>query len=198
MIRSEVVFTSLCVVLGIIMFTPPFLVALGDFQGTFIERLSKLISHYNGIITSLGTIFLVAAFGVWTTNLANNSAERRELANRKIQSELGLAKFRQDWINALRDDLSEFVGTAVIHYSGPPPAEKVERIVVLGMRIRMRVDRGDPDYGKLVKILAGYTELFLVGKSEQEKSDVPLMVVSQAILKREWERLKTDLREAEK
>ena len=62
----------------------------------------------------------------------------------------------------------------------------------------MRMNRSDADYNELVTTLTRDTEKYFLGQREAERTGQPIVSVSQGILKREWERLKADLREAEK
>ena len=137
---------------------------------------------------------LVGGFAAWYSGKRVIISARNE---RVHQSATAIAGYRQTWINELRSDLAEFTGITAISYVTAPPPEKVERVAILAMRIRMRMNRDDADYLKLVGILESALRQFLFGENKHEEHNVSLAVVSQDILKREWERLKGDLREAE-
>lgn len=116
---------------------------------------------------------------------------------RMHQSALEIARYRQAWIDALRDDIAEFGGITSIGYAASPPVDKVERVSVLAQRIRMRMNRSDPDYVELTTSLTGMLEHFMAKGDRQHPSGKPIVPLSQDILKREWERLKADLRESD-
>jgi phosphate/sulfate permease len=155
-----------------------------------VLKYQLLISLVLSPIISL----IIAAVAAWYSAKRAIASER---FGRMHQSALEIAKYRQAWIDGLRDDLAEFAGVTSIARVGVLPADKAERVAVLSMRIRMRMNRVDQDYQDLVSTLANDTERFFLGTKEQQVSTKPLVYVAQQILKREWERLKSDLRGAD-
>jgi hypothetical protein len=97
------------------------------------EFVEATIRKYQGIIVSLGTLFLVIFVGFLTTILANYYADRRESMNRKISAALAISEFRQKWIDSLRDDIAEFSGLAVIERDpkkgNPQDIEQIEAVL---------------------------------------------------------------------
>jgi hypothetical protein len=130
--------------------------------------------------------------------VSSQFAVRRALNSEKVQRYFEvtaqIAAFRQQWIDALRDDLSEFAGITAIAYTGAAPIDKVERMSILAMRIQMRMNAGDPDYDAMHETLMRTSEQFLFGGPQSDMKVKPLVSLSQQILKREWERLKQDLK----
>ncbi len=162
-----------------------------------INDLNIWLKNHQLLVTLVATpalSFLVGGFAAWYTGKRAIFVARTE---RMHQSALEIARYRQAWIDALRDDLAEFAGVAAIAYKTEPPDDKIERISVLSMRIRMRMNRDDADYQLLVDTLTRENTQFFLGDNNQQNEGVPLVVISQAILKREWERLKGDLQKAE-
>lgn len=138
---------------------------------------------------------LVGGIAAWFSAKRAIASER---ASRTHRSAIEIAGYRQAWIDALRDDLSEFSGlTNVAHVDNVTP-ENIERVSILCMRIQFRMNRDDPDYHDLMKILHGSVEAYFLKKPFRETGIAPNGPIAQQILKREWERLKADLREADR
>ena len=60
------------------------------------------------------------------------------------------------------------------------------------------MNRSDPDFADLAATLKAMLEDYLLKGNNSLSKVKPIVPLSQAILKREWERLKADLREVEK
>jgi hypothetical protein len=164
---------------------------------SFDEFNNWLVDHQL-LVTLVVTPIVAAVVGAaatWYSGRRNLLAARTE---RMHQAAVEIARYRQAWIDSLRDDLSEYAGIIAMTYIGAPPVERAERIAMLAMRIRMRMNRDDPDYQRLTEVLSRDLERFLLGKRDEQEEGEALVPVSQLILKREWERLKADLREATK
>jgi hypothetical protein len=164
---------------------------------TFEELNSWLIAHQT-LVTLVATPVLSALVGGAAAWYSGQKVILSARTERIHQSAIEIARYRQAWIDALRDDLAEFSGITAVAFSGQPPIEKAERTAVLSMRIRMRMNRSDPEYHGLVETLFGENERYFLGKNESALQYAPIVDLSQDILKREWERLKCDLRAAEK
>jgi len=137
---------------------------------------------------------LVGGFAAWISAKRAIASER---ANRSHRSAIEIGSYRQAWIDALRDDLSEFTGLTAVAYVNDVPPEKVERVSILRMRIQFRMNREDPDYEVLIKSLDASLEALFLKKPFIENGIAPIGPIAQRILKWEWERLKVDLREAD-
>lgn len=148
----------------------------------------------NQLLVTFVIMPLVSAIAAWYSAKKAVSMSRVE---RMHQSNLEIARFRQAWINELRDDLSEFSGLSSVAYRDQMPIEKVERVSVLAMRIRMRMNRNDPDYDRLTTALTEMTRAYFLGKDHADMVGEPLVPLAQAILKREWDRVKSEIRTAE-
>jgi hypothetical protein len=66
----------------------------------------------------------------------------------------------------------------------------------MGTRIELFMNPNDPDYEELQRCL--YKFLGAETKGEKYGANAPFVVVCQRILKREWEVLKQDLKQAKK
>jgi len=111
-----------------------------------------------------------------------------------------VAVFRQNWINELRNSMAEFQGIATGAKDSPHLAEKFYE---LGTRIELLMNKNDDDYRALQDLLYEYLHTSLknrnntdhLAKLEDSFSINPEFVeVCQRILKREWERLKSDIK----
>ena len=163
-----------------------------------VEAFNHWLTSHQLLVTLVATptlSLLVGGLAAWYSGRRVVLSARTE---RMHQSAIEISRYRQAWIDALRDDFAEFGGITAVQFNGPPPGDKVERVAVLAMRIRMRMNRSDADYNELVTTLTRDTEKYFLGQREAERTGQPIVSVSQGILKREWERLKADLREAEK
>lgn len=162
------------------------------------EAANSWLSSHEPLANLLLTLALSVLVGGASAWFSYRTAVRAARGSRVHQSALEISRYRQAWIDALRDDLAEFSGIAVIAYEGEPPREKIERMALLQMRIRMRMNRGDPDYVRLVRSIHGWTQNFGGHQPEMNDDEAAIVSISQDILKREWERLKADLRAADR
>ena len=115
-----------------------------------------------------------------------------------------LSANRQAWINALRDLIAECTSTSgLIHmadWSNRSQAEfeaKMERLAFLIAKIRLMLNPKEEDHQRLAELLRTLLKS-LGGRKAGDTKDVSagakavqeLVPLSQAILKREWERVK--------
>ena len=119
-----------------------------------------------------------------STMFTRRSSEKQA----RIQTALELAEFRQAWIDTLRDTMAQFQSLGVT-----PGLDHIKRpeFFQTGTKIQLLMNRDDPDYAVLDECLYN----FLMADTEQEKyrSNPDYIDVCQRILKREEERLKSDL-----
>ena len=143
---------------------------------------------------------IVAMVGQWVSRknakLAAEIARENARLTANLEVAQTLSQSRQEWINILREDMAQFVGLAVarsriLAVGSQLETEDFAKIVALGARIRMRMNRQDADYDKLLEIMKGCTTA--KDASEIGKASNEFVVVSQNILKREWEVLKREL-----
>ena len=126
-------------------------------------------------------IFLTAWFSKESAVLALKGVER-QLA---LSVGLKIAEFRQQWINTLRDSMSELQALAVTTGSETPEFHR------LGLRIDLLMNRKDPRYSELRGCIAS----FMRADNERERwrCSADYTTVCQDILKTEWDVLKKDL-----
>lgn len=103
---------------------------------------------------------------------------------------------RQKWIDALRDDIAEFVatraqieglsrGSSFNLYSQEGIALRT-RVFMLRSRIELRINRNEPEHQALLDALDRY------GREASDEADIELRKQASAIFKAEWERLKKE------
>lgn len=82
-------------------------ISLSKCGGAFPIKWHCFFETHDSLILALGTVLLISGLAVLAAYISKNSSERRDVFNRKIQAELQLAQFRQDWINKMHQDLSK-------------------------------------------------------------------------------------------
>ncbi len=138
---------------------------------------------------------LIAYLAAWYSSRQALHANLRNLIH---QEEAKFSDFRQAWIDGVRDDLSEL--TAHLAASDYNDAAVRHRAILLVNRVRLRLNRNDPEYEKFMGVLVAAVEEANENAASPKKvsadSQRELIEVAQGILKREWDRLKKDLRSA--
>ena len=163
------------------------------------SALNEFVKLNKEMLLSIGTLLLISFLAILQTYISNYSSEKREESNRRTQTELKLAEFRQEWIDGLRDDLSEFA--SLLNNDSFPSNENFERMVVLHARIMLRMNNGDVKYPTLLKAMSSYLKAARSEKGKMRDIDITtahttLITTSQDLLKTEWNRLKRDLQES--
>ena len=148
-------------------------------------------------------LFVIPLMTFIVTKISNAAAESRSTKSREIERklavELKLVEFRQDWISALRGDLAEFISAA-----GNPSAEgSATRGMAAMARINLLLNPKDPDFVQFIDRMLDLSAKIHAVRSKETVdawglANADFIDISQRILKREWERLKDDLREARK
>ncbi len=159
---------------------------------------------WNTVLTStlIATIVsaLVGAFGHWITRGNTKLAAKISSENAKLAARLEAAKkltdSRQNWIDQLRQDMSEFLALASLKSRKSTVGEGLSdeqffRLVSLMTRIEMRMNPKDKEYSNLhagmMSCVANKEAAELGGSSAQ------LVDTCQKILKKEWEVLKAKI-----
>lgn len=159
--------------------------------------LNKWLLDHQALVVTFGIPLLTAlsaAIVSLVTTKANLIAQRKQ---RLLQVETQLCQFRQIWIDALRDDLSLCANLAARFQEDHANVQVRSELVGIISRVRMRISLNDPDDEELTKAFAkalGASQEF----SEWDENTETISIVGQRMLKREWERLKLDLRAIER
>lgn len=133
-----------------------------------------------GIITT-ALIAIVSILGtIW---VARSAATASSVAK--------IAEFRQAWINELRNCLAEFqaLGTTPGH-----EADQDSSFYRLGTKIELLMNPNDPDFPALKDVMYRYLAASDMSVLEKYRINPEFVNVSQRILKREWDRLKADVK----
>ena len=154
-----------------------------------IESLNTWLANHPALVVSFGvpllTVFVTAIVSIATTR-ANTKAQERQ---RELSHQLKLADFRQAWINDMRDDFALYTArTWSAELNKGIDAQK--DAIMAQARILMRMNPDDSDYKTLQESLRNPV-------ASPEEGRKALFTLGQRILKREWERLKADLRAVE-
>ena len=104
-----------------------------------------------------------------------------------------IAEFRQAWINNLRDEMAEFQSYGV-HPETNPANERL--FYKLGTKIELLMNPNDPDYPELQKQMYRFLAVSEGDTIDKYSQNAEFVALCQRILKREWDRLKSDIRKA--
>lgn len=160
----------------------------------FIDSVEVWVSSHQSLMTVIVAPLLV----LFVTKLVNRSSERLAEKSQKIERQLSvqmkLAEFRQEWINALRDHISEILSISdnvEVRPGIPGLAEKTHAII-------LRLNLTEPTSHKLAVALVDLVEA-VSSENCEARPEVRQVVIelSRKILKTEWDRLKADLNDAQ-
>jgi len=112
-----------------------------------------------------------------------------------FNADLEIAKFREQWIQRLRDTLSEFQSYAMLPNSEPHLERKFYE---LGTKIELLLNREDPMYENLQNVMYQMLESSNEPTGSKYSLNPEFIEISQDILKQEWEIVKTELRKKKK
>ena len=185
--------------LTVLALAPVLFVVLAEFPGNGFQKIEAFVSAYDGTLLSLGTLFLVSTLAVLAAHLSNRSAERRENYNRKIQAALQIAQFRQDWILELRGELAavQAIMFRVSQTNAKVSDAAVEEFTLRINNVFLMLNPLEERTKELRSALAEVGAALRSTESDHKKSLVRRFEeIAHAILKAEWERLKSDLEAA--
>lgn len=112
---------------------------------------------------------------------------------------------RQAWINTLRDLIAEYIAIVAVVHAGDWAQkseeefdQKLERLTLIRTKITLMINPNEEDHERLVKLLQAISQTLGGRAAGGEKRDMKkaaelhneLCPLAQAILKREWERVK--------
>ena len=204
--RNEIMLAVFFCLLSAVALLPILFVHLGTYQGGFLSRLEQFVSAYDGLLASLGTLFLILGMGVWTTYLSNKSAAARQRADRITSAELKISEFRQAWIDKLRQDLADVVFLTSVNGTSEDSSanvQRVEKLKKLDSLVRLRLNPGETKAQELAGAVRKVIDLSeMVSNGCNDKfSDMlaareSLAKLSAEYLKVEWEVVKHVLQKA--
>lgn len=153
----------------------------------------------NELISVLSLI--IAGLAVFFGPLVSIAITKRTLKlNSTIASKNLISPIRQQWINELRNTITEL--TAKSHHyclAGTEDRKDKEyyRIIKLEMKIRLLINPKEEDHITLVSLISEMLNNLYKIDNEAEvifwEKHGAVIKMSQVILKREWERVKSDI-----
>ncbi len=155
-----------------------------------IEQLSQWIDGHKLLTISVIMPLLSLALSFASAWYATKKALKTEHQKMSFTGVMKIADFRQDWINTLRDAMAEFQSYGILPNSNPTKERDFYR---LGIKIELLMNPNDPSYPKLQEYICNFMNVSH-GKPEDKYSpNAPFVNLCQTILKREWDRLKSDI-----
>jgi phosphate/sulfate permease len=159
-----------------------------------VIEISKWLSENQLLVFSLIVPLLSGIIAYLSALYSTSRALKENKATRSLQKQLKLADFRVEWINELRSELVRLQAAILVHRS-KRSAETEREIVQMAAAIILRMNPDDEDYDELsIEIRKGLN--FSMKKEEVETYEIA--EVARRILKREWDRLKSDLDESDR
>jgi hypothetical protein len=150
------------------------------------------------IITIIST--LTALFAVFIGPAVTFAIAKRQLrGNYRIARKSVISPIRQHWIDSLRDLVSSISGRCHYYYvAGSENTTKAESIELTKdiHKLKLMVNPNEEDHKKLLELIAKLqsyaTSVSHASEFDYADLDKKINQLTQAILKREWERVKHD------
>lgn len=156
-----------------------------DTVATWLNQYQVLVISF---IMPIGSAIIAWLVSIYSIKKTLQSEKERRIH----ESVIAISGFRQRWINDLRDALAEFQSFGV----HPLTDAALERdFYRLGTKIELLMNPMDEDYEELQGIMYGLLSASSGDTIAKYKLNPDFVEVSQRILKREWERLKNELRD---
>jgi hypothetical protein len=149
---------------------------------------------YQWIITTVLVPIISAAIGAIAAIIAGRYLKKNEDKRRSFEGTLKVAEFRQQWINDLRNTMAEYQSYGILPGFDP---SKERKFYELGTKIELLMNPNDRDFANLQGILYQFLESAEGDKIDKYQNNAEFVAICQGILKREWERLKQDLKEVQ-
>lgn len=113
------------------------------------------------------------------------------LINAQNAGKHAISRFRQEWINSLRKDIAEFHSLLMTTAEHPYPKDVDLKLSETGTRIQLYLNPNEPESSKLLKLM---NEMYDCSSLEDRmKMDIDFIASAQAILKKEWDRVKLEM-----
>jgi hypothetical protein len=159
-----------------------------------VSGVNNFIGVYQAILTSIGTLILIIALTFITTIVSNESAAKRDISNRKVAAELKIVEFRQKWIDELRSDIAEFLSLTGNDVS----SIDLDKLHLLNVRIQLRLNPNEDATGEMLGIISKILQA-IRGDDDRSLTDAQtaMQLLASDILKTEWDRIKSDLKNAQ-
>lgn len=172
---------------------------------TALKMLEQVQSNAAMLLTSAVVAAMVSAIVALVghaisrknAQLAAQISSQNAALSAKLEAAKKLADSRQRWIDQMREDMAEFVALAAVRQRNfdndtLKNNDVFEKLLMVNARINMRMNPKDIDYEKLDQLM-GYC-IFPENANGSGASSRAFVSLCQIILKREWDVLKSDLR----
>lgn len=161
-----------------------------------IDAISGWLDANSLLAFSVMTPALSALVGWVSSWLSVKRALRSEKERREHEAVAQISEFRQRWINDLRDRIADFGGLTSVHGSSDAMTREA---IALVFKIELLMNPKDEDFSALRAALKYRLDAQGRGGTENLNPEYDnLLEISQRILKREWNRLKDELRTPKK
>jgi len=158
-----------------------------------VDDASKWIDAHQLLVVSVLIPLVSAIVASAASWYSTHRALRTERAKMVFEGELKIAEFRQAWINSLRDEMAEFQSYGIL--PGHDPTKERE-FYKLGTKIELLMNPSDPDYPTLQSLMYSFLSAANGDILDKYGHNAQFVTTCQAILKREWDRLKSDIARA--
>jgi hypothetical protein len=124
-----------------------------------------------------------------------------DVANRQIRASV-VSNNRQQWINTLRDTIADFIAKQVMvrtrnekSFANDDSFPRMEEMLRLAYKIQLLINPTEKDHAELVELIFDMANTVSRTSPRPKEFDLNRIVqrvvdLSQAILKREWDRVK--------
>ena len=154
-------------------------------------------------MAEISTALIAAITGLFASGLTYISTSKRDQRAARLE----IAKYREKWLQTLRNELVEFHRLSVLAKHKRPDGnfDRVEgsKLLEKSMKIRLLMNPNDPDYELLKDAMGAKIGILTKEELDDLQSRLPepddtydhgFSSTSQRILKREWEKLKKEVR----
>lgn len=155
-----------------------------------IEQISEWLNAHKLLVISVAIPLLSAAVAAASSWYSTRKALKTERLKMGFEGILKIADFRQSWINNLRDEMAEFQSYGV--QPGTDPT-KERMFYKLGTKIELLMNPSDPDYPALQAQMYKFLSVADGDTVNKYSQNAEFIELCQRILKREWDRLKSDI-----
>lgn len=151
----------------------------------FINSVSKVLASHQLLLATLGIPLLTLFVTIYVS-----------WRNTKLSAALKVAEMRQAWINNLRNQMVEYSSLSLQRYNKHENLN-IGDLAKIDGQITLMMNWEDRDYLELTRKMKVLSQTAMESRQENsliEDAHNEYITVCQAILKREWDRLKGDLK----
>lgn len=172
---------------------------MGDWIAEFTDWLGTLLpagldgpgATLRGAQLTASVALVAAGVAFVTAIIAGAVALRNGYLTIRTTAQLKHADFRQNWINALRDEMTNFQSLAVAKQ--PWTAKTDAALVKSSTKVLLLMNPKDRDYQRLLNALQAVLAGWHVERDKWLDAHADLIMLCQQILKREWNVTKREM-----